>query len=143
MKSFVGLAGQPVLVWVSEPGETERKLDGDLAWGDKSQGSANLALVILKDVLGDDMRAIRLHRRFMYRTCVNWKKDGNWSIGESEIRQHIAAIEETDATMVGPARAVVATDLPPMVHDGGIGPGGSRVEWDQSGAVGEKRPGKP
>jgi len=95
-------------VYTVKPGSQEvRVSDGrvimsrePIAWGEKlkSVETANLARIILVDVLGEElsMRAIALTQRFKWRTVMNWNKDMPHGITEDEVRGVISEIEKTE-----------------------------------------------
>ena len=49
-------------------------------WGYAGSGPAQLALAILADALGDDMRAVRLHQRFKSDFLARRPRSRGWSI---------------------------------------------------------------
>jgi hypothetical protein len=59
------------------------------SWGDASSGSAQLALALLADCLGDDAKAIALHQTFRTRFVVRLPKSG-WRLTEKQLRSMMA-----------------------------------------------------
>ncbi len=107
--------------------------DGRLfSWGTRTHETAASALAILLDLLGDEKRAMTLHRRFMYRSLVDrLKSDQPFTLTEDEIRRTIEAIEEVAETTES-ERAAVDVQPAPMLIETGIGPGGVPIKWDDA-----------
>lgn len=138
MKTYIGHPGTPPTVIVRAdgvdtplapfPGD-ERAFDwDDLA--NRGQGSAALAKAILFDVMGDEIRATEFHMRFKHRIVVNWKKTNPWSLPEAEVRKTIEDIQAAAAAM-RPAVQQASLAAAPVANEGGVGPSGSRIEWDK------------
>jgi hypothetical protein len=54
-------------------------------WGCSGGGSAQLALALLADVLGDDEEALRLHQRFKSEIVANLPHGRPWALSEYDI----------------------------------------------------------
>jgi hypothetical protein len=64
------------------------------SWGYSGSGPTQLALALCADVLGDDVRALKLHQRFKFRHVAGWPADEAWGpISDDEIRLDIAERE--------------------------------------------------
>jgi hypothetical protein len=62
-------------------------------WGYDMEGTAQLALALLADFLGDDMKALRLHHDFKRTLLVPLHHDYNcWVITENEMRSYLATL---------------------------------------------------
>ncbi len=61
-------------------------------WACSESGSAQLALALAADVLADDKRALKVYQRLNARLIQRLPEE-EWMLTESEIRQHIAALE--------------------------------------------------
>jgi hypothetical protein len=62
------------------------------SWGDTRSGSAQLALALLADGLGDDAKAIALHLMFRMPFADRLSKSG-WRLSEAQLRSMIADLE--------------------------------------------------
>jgi hypothetical protein len=62
------------------------------SWGYHGSGCAQLALALLADVLGNDIRAIKLHQYFK-RRVIAALEDDEWSLTPQEIKDHAYALE--------------------------------------------------
>lgn len=62
------------------------------SWGDASAGSAQLALALLADCLGDDAKALELHQVFRVRFIDRLPQSG-WRLTEERLRAMIADLE--------------------------------------------------
>lgn len=62
------------------------------SWGDASPGSAQLALALLADCLGDDAKALALHQVFRVRFVERLPQSG-WRLTEARLRTMIVDLE--------------------------------------------------
>jgi Family of unknown function (DUF6166) len=62
-------------------------------WGREESGPAQLALALAADVLGDDERALEVHKPLKY-TLISRLCDHSWVLTESRIRSAIKAIDK-------------------------------------------------
>jgi hypothetical protein len=94
-------------------------------------GAAQLALAILADCLGDAARARALFRRYAHRVTNGFLEHEAWSLGEDQVRQVVAEIEEVaaDPQVVKEVRAA-ARERAPVADErgGGTGPGVGSIE---------------
>lgn len=60
-------------------------------WTYEGQGPAQLALALLADHLGDDHRALALHRPFMSAIVANLGNE--WELSEADLAEAVAALE--------------------------------------------------
>jgi uncharacterized protein DUF6166 len=75
-----------------------------LSWGAKvvgtreqpNPGAAQLALAILADCLGDDLRARGLYRRFAHRLTTDYKQHEAWSLSGDRVLQIVAEMESVE-----------------------------------------------
>lgn len=65
----------------------------DFDWGNGNNRSARLALAILAEHLGDDQRAVALHRRFHFAVVVHLASE-SWSITTDEIEAYLTSVLE-------------------------------------------------
>lgn len=79
-----------------------------VSWGDSGPGSAQCALALLADLLGDDDRAVRLHQDFKNLFVAGLRENCNWSV-----EAHIlwALVDHLDQR-----------GLPPLLPSSGGGP---------------------
>jgi hypothetical protein len=68
---------------------TKEPTGSAFSWGDASPGSAQLALALLADCLGDDMKAIELHMIFRLR-FIDRLPHREWQLTEKRLRTMIA-----------------------------------------------------
>ncbi|MGC1954448.1 MAG: DUF6166 domain-containing protein [Gammaproteobacteria bacterium] len=68
---------------------TKQPTGSAFSWGDASPGSAQLALALLADCLGDDAKAIDLHMAFRVR-CIDRLPHSGWRLTEERLRAMIA-----------------------------------------------------
>jgi hypothetical protein len=61
-------------------------------YGYSGSGPAQLALALLADALGDEVRAERLHQDFKFKVIARLAHDG-WELSQDDIRQTAAALE--------------------------------------------------
>lgn len=72
---------------------TKQPAGSAFSWGDASPGSAQLALALLADCLGDDKQAIKLHMVFRAR-FVNRLPYSGWRLTEERLRTIVADLQE-------------------------------------------------
>ncbi|MFZ0257253.1 MAG: DUF6166 domain-containing protein [Gammaproteobacteria bacterium] len=63
------------------------------SWGDASPASAQLALALLADCLGDDAKALTLHLVFRVRFLERLPKSG-WRLTEAQLQAMMADLEQ-------------------------------------------------
>jgi hypothetical protein len=61
-----------------------------------------------------------------------WPADQSWSIGEDQVRAHIANIDEVEQ-QTAQTRAMVAREPAPVANEGGIGVTKSDKDWERQG----------
>jgi hypothetical protein len=66
--------------------------DDGFEWGFEGAASAQLALAILFDHLGDAGRALRLHEPFMREIVANFANE--WEITSADIDEAVADLED-------------------------------------------------
>lgn len=113
-----GVDGAPAVVLLMIDAKPQ-VLSGDFGWGKGNPKGAALAKAILTGMGLDEQRAIRLHRRFLWRVIVNWSGDKPFTITGEEVAAVVAEIEATESLA-----ANVQPERPPVAHEGGIGVGG-------------------
>jgi hypothetical protein len=62
------------------------------SWGCDEKGAAQLALALLADALGNDVRALKLHQQFKRRVVANLPDE--WRLTPQQIIDHAHEIEE-------------------------------------------------
>ena len=85
-----------IVVTVDDQPLDERKdiatfSDDGFEWSFEGPASAQLALAILADHLGDDARARRLHEPFMKEMVANFANE--WVLTSADIDDAVAALE--------------------------------------------------
>ena len=65
-------------------------------WGFAGNGTAQLALALAADVLGDDDKARSFYQRFKFKFICGLPKEG-WVLSENRIRSVLDAIEQEQA----------------------------------------------
>lgn len=63
-------------------------------WGYHGSGPAQLALALLADALGDDLRAEFLYQQFKAETVATWPMGKSWEIDAMEVRCIAEEIEK-------------------------------------------------
>jgi hypothetical protein len=91
------------------------------------QASDQLAKVLAMDFLGSEEEATKVYQRLKRRTVSVWRHDQPWSLTERELRTLLDDIEKIERD-TAQMRHMMATQVAPIVHVGGIGPGGARIE---------------
>lgn len=66
-------------------------------WGYGGSGPAQLALAMLADALGNDLRALRIHQDFKFRVIAGLDQDREWFISADMVRQVAEEIEREAA----------------------------------------------
>jgi hypothetical protein len=66
----------------------------DFSWGYGGNGSAQLALALLADALGDDDRALQLHQDFKFKVVACWPEGERWWITAEQIAAVVKVIEQ-------------------------------------------------
>jgi hypothetical protein len=64
-----------------------------LDWGYTGNGPAQCAVAILADALGDDLRAVRLHRGFHLYVIASLPRHLPWRLTRDEVIAFVEAIE--------------------------------------------------
>ena len=80
--------GQPL----SERYDLKRFTNSGFEWTYEGDGPAQLALALLADHLGDDVRALALYAPFMREVVANFEND--WELTSQEIDDALARIAE-------------------------------------------------
>ena len=70
--------------------------DDGFEWSFEGPASAQLALAILADHLGDDQEALRLHDRFMREIVANFANE--WTLTSADLDEAVAALRERRAS---------------------------------------------
>ena len=97
MKTYRGTRGIDALqVWVdgeplNERTDIRRLSKSGFEWTYEGKGSAQLALAILADCLGDNDRALAHYEAFMTKIVANL--DNDWQLTDEEVLGAVAAIE--------------------------------------------------
>jgi uncharacterized protein DUF6166 len=109
MKVYKGTrnADGTAYVLVAEPAKPDRPLAPrtdlfkqcatGLDWGYSGTGPAQCALAVLADALGDDLRAVRVHRRFNFYVITALPRHLPWQLTAAEV---IAMVEEIEQNAV-------------------------------------------
>src|ERR1700674_4182466 len=109
MKVYKGIRGADgtAHVQVAEPNKPDRLLAPrtdlfkryatGLDWGYSGNGPVQCALAILADALGDDLRAVRVHRGFHFYIIAALPRHLPWQLTAAEV---IAIVEEIEQNAV-------------------------------------------
>ena len=141
VKEYVGVRG---VAMVSDEGDRFAVLDGGpFAWGKlethvpleeraaHNEGSSRLALALLLDVFEHDRKkAERYYQRFKLRMVQGWDSAKPWETTSTAILEEIADIDRVTKEME-PYRRQAAASPAPAVSDGGMAPGGGKIEWSK------------
>jgi hypothetical protein len=106
MKVYKGIRGADgtARVHVTEPDKPDRLLAPrtelfdrsatGLDWGYSGSGPAQCALAVLADALGDDMRAVRVHRGFHFYIVAALPRHLPWQLTAAQVVAIVEEIEE-------------------------------------------------
>jgi hypothetical protein len=130
-KTYRGYIGPDGAATVTmDDGSGARRLLPEVAaagftWGEKGRtpGENQLALAILDDALGDADEATRVYQRFKHRTVALWSAGAPWTITLREIIAIVADIKDVERNHTAKARAIVGSQVAPVVNEGGGFPG--------------------
>jgi hypothetical protein len=91
-------------VYVSEAGRPDHLLSprtdlftrssAGLDWGYYGNGPAQCALAIVADALGDDLRAVRVHSGFHFRTIAALPRHLSWQLTQAQVLAIVEDIEQ-------------------------------------------------
>jgi hypothetical protein len=107
-KTYIGIphrqsgSGQPVVTVCDGQKSKPLPLRLDLfnhsptgfSWGYTGSGSAQLALALLADALGDDDLAVHLHQDFKFKVVACWPEGERWWITADQIMAVVKVIEQ-------------------------------------------------
>jgi hypothetical protein len=105
MKVYKGIRGADgtAHVLVTEPDRPDRLLApradlfersaAGLDWGYSGNGPAQCALALLADALGDDVRAVRVHRGFHFHVVAALPRHLPWQFTAAQV---VAIVEEIE-----------------------------------------------
>ncbi|SDG87391.1 DUF6166 domain-containing protein [Roseospirillum parvum] len=100
MKTYQGWRGPEGTLVTVDGQPLEPRLDllslaaEGFEWGYQGNGPGQLALALLADALGDDARALALHRAFRDEVVVFLSGD-EWALSEAQVRRAVADLERS------------------------------------------------
>ena len=106
LKVYKGIRGADGIayVFVLEAGRPDHLLSprtdlftrssAGLDWGYDGNGPAQCALAIVADVLGDDLRAVRVHSGFHFRTIAALPRHLSWQLTQAQVLAIVEDIEQ-------------------------------------------------
>lgn len=63
------------------------------AWGYLGDGPAQLALALLADAFGNQVRALQMHQRYKEAVIANLPAEKGWVFTEEEVREAVRKLE--------------------------------------------------
>ena len=106
LKVYKGIRGADGIAYayVAEAGRPDHSLSprtdlftrssAGLDWGYDGNGPAQCALAIVADALGDDLRAVRVHSGFHFRTIAALPRHLSWQLTQAQVLAIVEDIEQ-------------------------------------------------